>query len=337
MKSTGHILVLSYPDTFVKMSEELICRFLPWFGIGTKEYIKAGHAALVLISNETGQAQYFDFGRYITPFGYGRVRSERTDAELKIPFKARFTNDGRLINMEEFLLWLEAHPDKTHGHGRLIASLCSSINFDRAEQFILRMQGKGSIPYGAFGSNSSNCSRFVADVLVYATTNRTISRKLRWNKLFTPSAIGNVEKSSEHDLYEVLDGTVKPYMGSAFKENLKNYFDKRRPQDSDSIKQIDDLEGIQKLCGTGSSAWFELIDEYLSENQYRIRRYNDRYQLDFDGIYQAVDHFNPLEDYEFTYDSHCLHCHIKQGSKRIRFNYIKPFEEISSERKVHSA
>src|SRR6056300_340118 len=110
MKETGSILVLSYPDTFVKMSDELICRFLPWVGLGTKEYIKAGHAALVLINNKTGKARYYDFGRYITPSGYGRVRSSKTDAELEIPFKAIVKNTTSVSNIDEFLLWLDTHP-----------------------------------------------------------------------------------------------------------------------------------------------------------------------------------------------------------------------------------
>lgn len=65
MKNTGKIIVLAFPDTFVKMSDELMCKILPLVGLGTRTHIKAGHAALVLIENETGVAQYFDFGRYI--------------------------------------------------------------------------------------------------------------------------------------------------------------------------------------------------------------------------------------------------------------------------------
>ncbi len=337
MKTTGSILVLSYPDTFVKMSDELICRVLPWVGLGTKEYIKAGHAALVLINNKTGDARYYDFGRYITPYGFGRVRSYRTDAELKIPFKAIFNSHELVSNIEDFLLWLDAHPEKTHGHGRLIASLCSSINFEKAERTILDLQNKGSIPYGAFGKNSSNCSRFVADVLVSSTNNKNISRRLKWNQLFTPSAIGNVEKSAENKIYEVRNGSIKTFKGSAFKENLKNYFHKKKVKDTKLNNHSLLSPNSQMLSGIGSNAWFELTDEYLSNNRFRIRRYNDNHQLDFDGIYEAEGEFNPSAEYEFIYDSHCLYCHIKQGETKIRLNYVKPFIETNSGQKVHSA
>ena len=80
--------MLAYPDTFVTMSDEWICKLLPLVGLGTRDYIKAGHAALILIENRTGVARYFDFGRYVTPKGHGRVRGANTDAELEIPFKA---------------------------------------------------------------------------------------------------------------------------------------------------------------------------------------------------------------------------------------------------------
>ena len=88
------------------MSDELLVKLLPLVGLGTGNYIKAGHAALVLIENKTGKATYYDFGRYITPKGYGRVRGQNTDVELAIPFKAKIKND-QLKNLDQFLLWLD--------------------------------------------------------------------------------------------------------------------------------------------------------------------------------------------------------------------------------------
>ena len=92
--------MLAYPDTFVQVTEEWICKFLPLLGLGTREYIKAGHAAMVLVENESGNAHYYDFGRYVTPEGYGRVRGANTDVELEIPFKAILTSDNSLDNLE---------------------------------------------------------------------------------------------------------------------------------------------------------------------------------------------------------------------------------------------
>ena len=128
MKNSGKILVLAWPDTFVKHSDEWLCKVLPWVGLGTRTAIKAGHAALVLIENKTGACAYYDFGRYITPKGMGRVRGVTTDAELEIPMKAHICEDGIIENLSDILRWLAAHPDKTHGEGRLVASVCDAVS-----------------------------------------------------------------------------------------------------------------------------------------------------------------------------------------------------------------
>jgi hypothetical protein len=333
LKNTGKIIVLAYPDTFVSVSDEWICKFLPLVGLGTREYIKAGHAALVLIENESCEARYFDFGRYVTPKGYGRVRSAVTDAELALPMKAVIGENNLLQNTDEFLIWLDAHPQKTHGEGRLLASVCESVNFELAEEFILNLQQKGSVRYGAFGFTESNCSRFVTDTLIAATHEKEVQKALKFNKLFTPSTIGNVEKAaSSAKVFEVQNGEIRLFNSSAFKENLRNYFHKNRPP-----AEVGNLPKLpkkaQKLTGTGSSAWFELIAESLPENHFRIKRYNNLRELDFDGVYIASEYFESSKPFSFTYDSHCEYCHILQNDKKIKFTNVKSYAHFNSSQK----
>lgn len=337
MKITGKIIVLAYPDTFVTVSDEWICKFLPLVGLGTREYIKAGHAALILIENKTQQARYYDFGRYVTPVGYGRVRGANTDAELEIPFRAKIDADKLLQNLDEFLLWLDANPQKTHGEGRLLASLCETVNFKTAQKHILKLQQKGSVRYGAFSRTESNCSRFVTDTILASTKERNIHKALKFNKLFTPSAIGNVEKAATSvAVYQVEGGEISKFSSSAFKENLKNYFHKNRPPSKKVELPL--LPGnAQKLSGTGSSAWFELTPDKLPNNQFRIKRYNDLHVLDFDGIYEASEEFDPSKEYRFTYDSNCAYCYILQKNKKIRFNRVAVYSTVNSSQKVRSA
>ena len=57
MSSSGIILTLAYPDTIVMVSEEWFSPFLKFIGIGKKNYVKAGHAALVLIHKKTGDLE----------------------------------------------------------------------------------------------------------------------------------------------------------------------------------------------------------------------------------------------------------------------------------------
>lgn len=326
---TGKIIVLAYPDTFVKMSDEWQCKLFPLVGLGTWNYVKAGHAAIVLIDNKTGKANYYDFGRYVTPKGYGRVRSEITDAELKIPFKAILIGNGPLENLDEFLLWLDANPQKTHGKGRLLASVCEEINFEKADKYVQELQEKGSIPYKAFKSIGSNCARFVTETILESTENKNIIKALNHNKRFTPSTVGNVEKASTRIVYEVFEGEIKKFKGSALKENLTNYFHRKKKIKTEDVFLPEIPKFAQKLEGKGSSAWFDIEVLDYEKNQYRIQRYNDLGQIDYVGIFIALDGFDINKPFEFTYDSHCEYCHIIQKNKKIKFQKINTCPEFN--------
>ncbi|WP_103071706.1 DUF6695 family protein [Aquimarina sediminis] len=326
MNYTGKIISLAFPDTFVKHSDESSTKVLLALGLGKDDYIKAGHAAFVLIENKTGQAEYFDFGRYITPQGYGRVRSAVTDVELEIPFKARLTPEGKLDNTKEFLLWLEANPHKTHGDGRLVASVCDYIYYEKAKNFVLSVQQKGSILYKAFGKEGSNCSRIVTDTILASTDHSKIRKPLLRNKLFTPSPLGNVEKASlDNPIYQIYKGELKMYPGSIFKENLTNYFDKNIPEVKHKtfIKPKVFLKDTHFLSGIGSSAFFSL-KKSLEKNMYEIRRYTEYGEEDFKGLFVVKDvSFDEAKEYSFVYDSNCNYCHVEQEGKKIRFEQVK--------------
>lgn len=316
MKYNGKILVLAFPDTFVKLSDELMCKLLPFVGLGTRTHIKAGHAALVLIENETGNAYYYDFGRYITPPGKGRVRGANTDVELEVPFKA-VIEDGVLENLEEFLLWLDAHPEKTHGSGRLVASVCEDINFEKAAAYIDSLQSQESVPYKAFGKIGSNCARFVTETVLSATANDDIIKYLNRNKKFTPSTVGNVEKCAHSEVFQVLDGDISIYDSTALRENLTNYFDKKVP---DSYKkqlsiQENTPEGSQFLTGIGSSAFFKLE---LEEGKLLVTRYTESGEQDFQGYAKIPEGFKIDRAYKFVYNSNCKICNVVQDGKTFR-------------------
>ncbi len=338
MNYTGKIIVLAYPDTFVTMSDEWICKFLPLVGLGTQKYIKAGHAALILVENESGMARYYDFGRYVTPAGHGRVRGSNTDAELEIPFKAILDSGDELQNLDEFLLWLDANPQKTHGEGRLLASVCDAIHYESAHGYISNLQKRGSIPYGAFHKDGSNCSRFVTDTILSATLEKRIIKALKFNKRFTPSAVGNVEKAApSSNVWEVSGGQISPFTSSAFKENLVNYFHRTPHWGLKSVPRETMPNAVQKLEGIGSSAYFYLTSESgLGKAEVRIRRYNDLGEMDFDGVFFSK-HFRRELPYTFTYDSHCEFCHVLQDGHLIQLQFVKKFSEVNSAQKVRSA
>ncbi|KAA1245607.1 DUF6695 family protein [Aquimarina sp. RZ0] len=327
MNYTGKIISLAFPDTFVQFSDEKTSTaLLQLFGLGKNGIIKGGHAALVLIENKTGIAEYYDFGRYITPPGKGRVRSAVTDVELEIPFNAIFTADGRLKNIDQFLLWLERHPEKTHGSGRLVASVCDYVSYDRAKAYLLEMQSRGSIPYSTFRKEGSNCSRIVTDTILISTDNSKIRKPLLRNKTFTPSPLGNVEKASmENIIYQVEDGKLIEYPNSVFKENLTNYFDKKNAGIINKQKATapKHLENACFLSGIGSSAYFTIKKNATDTSLFEIRRYTEYGDEDFVGLFRAMSMFDISKEYKFVYDSHCRYCHVRQFGKIIKFDLVK--------------
>lgn len=332
----GKIIVLAFPDTFVKLSDELMCKILPLVGLGTRTHIKAGHAALVLIENATGKAQYFDFGRYITPPGKGRVRGANTDVELDIPFTAVIGEDGLLKNLDTFLKWLDAHPDKTHGTGRLVASLCETIYYEQAFEYIQQLQAQGSIPYKAFGKEGSNCARFVTETILASTRESHIIKRLNHNKKFTPSTVGNVEKSASDVVFEVFNGEIQPYNSTALRENLTNYFDKGVPEEMKAeSSEVKVPEGSQLLSGTGSSAWFHL-EPCSTSGGGIVRRYTGTGVLDFEGTTEFPKEFTPATEYRFVYDSNCQYCTVEQGGVQFRLA-LKKREATNLAQRVHSA
>ena len=120
--NTGIIVVMAYPETIVMVADEWYSPFLKYFGLGKKNYLRAGHAALVLIDKKKGDLEYHDFGRYITNKPNGRVRGEKYDRELRFPIKAKIVNN-RIQNLNEILEFLSVNPKLTHGEGKLVGDI----------------------------------------------------------------------------------------------------------------------------------------------------------------------------------------------------------------------
>lgn len=324
---TGKIIVLAFPETFVKFSDESILHFFSVLGFGKKQVIKAGHAAMVLIENKTGKADYYDFGRYITPKGMGRVRSVVTDVELEIPFKAEIGTDNSLQNVEQFLCWLEAHPEKTHGGGKLVASVCEVIHYQKAKDFVTKMQSQGSMLYRAFGNKGSNCSRLVTDALLVSTDENRIKKPLKRNNFFSPSPLGNVVKAAfGNPVYEVKNGKVKEYKPSNLLWTVaRDLMDTNIPEalSDTSTTEPNTVKKAHLLSGVGSSAYFTIADK-MKDELYQITRYDQYGEKDFCGWFQAaITSFDIQQPYRFVYDSNCSYCHVEQNGKKIRFDLIE--------------
>ena len=321
-KNDGIIIILSYPDTIVRPAYwEPSSKIWPIIGIGGKHAVQAGHAALMLIKKGNTEVQYFDFGRYITSYGNGRVRSKETDPELSVPIKAKFENES-LINLNELLLWLDNHPEKTHGDGRLIASVNNTIDYNLAFNFINKLINRKEIPYGVFVKNGSNCSRFVTDTLIASLNNKRIKLLLKKSNLLTPSPIGNVIKAtSTNIIYQVKNQEISLYKNrSILKEYKESFLTKFDTEPNLIGTELPDLNAFSLKNGTwlggiGSGAWFT-IEKQIDEKTYSIARYDSNGIKEFESEFVINNpSFNSNKKHHFVHPTNCREMYVVQNEK----------------------
>jgi hypothetical protein len=325
------IVILSFPDTIVRPAySEFSSKIWPKIGIGTKHAIKAGHSALLLIKKNEPEIKYFDFGRYMTSYGNGRVRSFETDPEIYIPLKASFKNDT-LTNLDDILLWLEKHPKKTHGEGRLIASVNDQINYSNAIKFIYNLIDKKEFPYGAFIKNGTNCARFVTDTIINSCTKKSIQLKLKSSYLLTPSPIGSILNGKTIELvYNVKNQQIHEYKNRSILKEYNDAFFKKFNSELNLIgTEFPDIETFNLtngtwLSGIGSGAWFR-VEEKLDTLKYKISRYSVSGEKDFEGIFITDNFsFNLSQNHEFIHPTNCKEMYIKQNNQEFIFGQVKP-------------
>ena len=327
MDSTGIIITLAYPETIVMVADEWYSPYMRYLGIGKKNYVRAGHAALVLIKKDRGELEYHDFGRYITPEPNGRVRGKDTDHELDFPIQAIIENN-EIKNLDEILEFLGTHPKLTHGDGKLIASVCDEVDYNKARQHITMMQRRDFIRYAAFINDACNCARFVTDALIAGTTNERVRGRLKRSKRFTPSTIGNVILADTKDMvYEVSEtGKISEFISTVRKENIKYFLDKLKIHTPNFVGTLHpkpvEIKSVhaQWLSGIAAGAWFEL-HQTEQDLIFRFRRISPYGNIDVNGLYLVEDiTFEYHEDYEFVHYSNCAFFHIRQKEKIFRFN-----------------
>ncbi len=327
MINDGIILTLAYPDTVVRIPDEWYLPYLRYIGVGKKNYIRAGHAALVLIDKTTGVLEYYDFGRYIVPKSIGRVRGKETDNELEFPIVANLQGD-KILNLDEILKFLATNPKLTHGEGNLVASVCKSVNYKTARTYIRDMQELYFIRYSAFIKEASNCSRFVTDVLIASTTDKNIRKKLQKSKWFTPSTVGNVLVSNTENFpFKVCEkGTISKFEGSKQSENLRCFLDRLKEHKPNLIGNLKpkSIDGIhpkaQWLPGVGAGAWFEL-HKTEKKSEFIYRRISPSGNIDVhDTFVLRGNTFDSQKEFQFTYHSNCSFFHIEQQGELYRFD-----------------
>lgn len=200
MKNKSAIIMLAWPETpaiQVGSWYEPVTKLL---GFNKNGYYTAGHSALVLLDPKTGGLHYFDFGRYHTPSGYGRIRNADTDPDLIVQEKAEYNHRGEIKNVEHLLLALSKYKS-FHGHGHMFASISYGFDFYKAFAFAKNQQKKDAILYGPFAYKGTNCSRFTSGIYRTGVRNGYKKAQTILPLSLTPTPIGNVLIASEKNIF----------------------------------------------------------------------------------------------------------------------------------------
>lgn len=210
MSTKATIIALAWPDTLVVQEGKWYDLPMKWLGVLKNGYYKVGHAAFLLVNHKNGEVHYFDFGRYHTPYQYGRVRDKYTDPDVEVKLTAKLVND-EIANLDEILL--ERYNNKScHGEGRLTAAVVKNVCFNKAYQKAKELQEREAIPYGPFVISGSTCSRLVVQV-VYEATNNLLTKfliKVPYTISATPRS--NNKVLNEHNYYyQVNNGKIETY------------------------------------------------------------------------------------------------------------------------------
>jgi len=206
------IIVLAWPEGMVAAAGA-------WYDkvLSTNGQYRVGHSALILVDSTNNQLNYFDFGRYHSPFGFGRVRDSETDPDISLKSKS-IIKDNSIVNIKEILLEI-SNLKATHGHGKLYASILNNIDFKKAFEKSKAIQDRGLISYGPLTPLGTNCSRFVTTIMLASKPDWFTRTRLKYPFCLSPSPKRNISIANSN--YHVVG--LKNHK-QIHKSYLKSYF-----------------------------------------------------------------------------------------------------------------
>jgi hypothetical protein len=332
-------LIMGFPDFYTVPDggwHITVCKKL---GLVKNDLIPGGHAAMAFIHKDTGQIEYADFGRYVSPKGLARLRTKTTDPDVHIDITATFDDEGRITNKEEILRYFDSNRDMVQSVGTMFASFCDAINYEKAKEYVHHLERQGSIPYNVFGKENLNCARFVRQALLRSVTDKRIYKKLRYTPEPTPTPLGSIIwAASPSEYYRIWQGEISVETRSIYQLMWKYFFNNSPNEYNIRFKTgkggfhvpdpLPEYPEAQWLGGFACGAWFhiEQPDHLRDDRLFRIRKVTEKNQVIFDHLFEVNDpSFTVEQPYEIIHDCTALFCSAKQEGKRFKFDYRMPF------------
>lgn len=330
-------MILAWPDATIR-GDEAWMMFFKKIGLVKNLNFKVGHTGIVLIERDSGSLHFYDFGRYISPRGYGRARSKDSDPKLTIDFKAKIEGNC-ILNLLEIVLHFEKMKEAMQGFGDLYFSVVQNIDFRSAKAFADAWVLRGSYPYGAVAMNNNNCSRFITRLLIQTTERFHFWHPINFPETIKASPMSNIVNSSSDRLiykYSEAEGlrTLKMcrfsslmFLFEKLSTNLKQKLASTLPEDITigGMIQKDKPRTIpteaQYLGGVGEGAWFHI--EPVGSNQAVFHRFTIKGELEYSVLGKALEPIDFNIPYQISYDSHLLFSHLQQNGRIVRFEHIR--------------
>lgn len=337
-------IILTWPDATIRGDEQWMM-FFKKIGLVKNLNFKVGHTGVVLVNHQTGEMLFYDFGRYITPRGYGRARSKDSDPLLTISLKA-VINNGQVQNIEEIVRYFEDMKAAMYGEGRLFFSIAKDIDFGIAKAYGDQCVTEGTYPYGAVARKNNNCSRFITRMLMKASDKYHFWHGINLPETIKASPISNVVNACRDRVvssYTPEEGvrTFRMNRWQSFfflvKQLGDNVFRRKASLLPNDIiigavqfgsKPIAVPKQAKYLGGVGDGAWYFLNER--PDAHIEISRYSTQGYLEYVVLGEATSPIDFHADWDITYDSHLLFTHIIQNGQKIKIKHLEilPIEDF---------
>ena len=310
-------IVIAWPECTARADESLVI-FLKKTVVIKNLNMRVGHAAICLINPQSNEVLYYDFGRYITPRGFGRARNKYTDPDLALHTKAVFDDQGDLQNVEEIAAELDSKSQFTHGYGPLVFSVSKTINFIKAKSYADEMIQKGHFPYNGLYKSASNCARYVTETMKAANEDGTVGTKLKYPLTVRPTPLFNVVAAKSEDTIYSFEGGTLQYLDKSRRHSISDLsagllesaltkYTDTRPDDEvhgdieEPPRAVQLAAHAQWLGGLGEGAWF--VVDAIDAHSFKGTKYAKDGGLEHEAIY-VNEHITLPRNPEVAYTSH---------------------------------
>ncbi len=326
-------IILAWPDATIRGDEKWMM-FFKKIGIVKNLNFKVGHTGIILVARGSNALLYYDFGRYISPRGYGRARSAQTDPRLKMDTIAVIDQHNRIQNLDEIVAELDGMKEVTQGEGRLFFSIAEGLSFTKAKRYADELVMKGSMPYGAVARDNNNCSRFITRLLIHASPKYHFFHGIRYPETIKSSPMSNVVNvRPDRMIYQYEHGNglqvmrMNRFQSLAFLikqlgDNVSTSKAGELPDDSviGAMKAKHRPAGLpndaQWLGGVGEGAWYAIRSNGYS-GRFIVKRYTEKGELEYQTTHRTDTSLDVDKPFTITYDSHLLFTSVIQNNKTI--------------------